>query len=99
MTINESREGESLVLTIQGKIDTVTTPQVQTAILTGFQKASAVIIDCEGVEYISSAGLRAFLIGQKTAASKGGTLTVRHMSEGVLAVFKTTGFDKVLNII
>lgn len=99
MTINESRDGDSIILTVQGKIDTVTTPQVQNAILTGFQKSNSLIIDCTGVEYISSAGLRAFLIGQKTAASKGGSLTVRHMNDSVLAVFKTTGFDKILNII
>ena len=49
--------------------DTNTSPQLQSAILDAFQRSSHIVLDFEKVPYISSAGLRALLIGQKTANS------------------------------
>lgn len=98
MKISEKKEGEFLVLSVEGKVDTVTAPQLQTAILSAFQKSDNVKIDCAQLLYTSSAGLRAFLIGQKTASSKGGKLVICNVSEMVMTIFKGTGFDKALNI-
>ena len=47
---------------------------------------------------MSSAGLRAILLGQKTAVSKGGSLKLIHVQEAVMSVFRITGFDKLLTI-
>ena len=48
------------------------------------------------VSYISSAGLRALLIGQKTAGSKGGKFMIINANEAVLEVLRVTGLQKVL---
>ena len=83
---------------MEGKIDTLTCTEFQNEILKAYQKSKDIIIDMENVSYISSAGLRALIIGQKTAASKGGSLSIINCPDQVKDVFRVSGFDKVLNI-
>ncbi len=98
MTINTKREGSRVTLSIEGRVDTNTTPQLQSKILEAFRSAKEVVLDFQKVPYISSAGLRALLIGQKTAASKRATMELIHVSEGVMQVLETVGFADILNI-
>ena len=79
-------------------MDTTTSPQLQQAILTAFQKGSKVVLDFEEVSYVSSAGLRALLIGQKTAMSKGGSMVMVHVCETVMSVLEMSGFSDILQI-
>jgi len=99
MVIKETNsEGMKIVLTPVGSIDTISSPELQSAILKGFQKTDNLVLDFSEVTYISSAGLRALLIGQKTASSKGGSLVIRNVAEAVMKVFKMVNFDKALQI-
>ena len=98
MNISETRSGDVIHIKIDGRVDTTTSPQLQNAILQAFQKGSKLVLDFSGVEYVSSAGLRALLIGQKTANSKGGSMTLVHVAEAVLQVFKMSGFSGILHI-
>lgn len=91
-TLNEIR------ISISGRVDTNTSAALQTEIMKAFQKGRNVILDFEKVEYISSAGLRALLLGHKTAQSKGGSMNIIHVPGVVWEVFTITGFEKVLNI-
>ncbi|MBO5552027.1 MAG: STAS domain-containing protein [Lachnospiraceae bacterium] len=98
MTIEEIKSENSLQINVEGKIDTLTSPEFQDVVLKSFQKSNNIIINFDKVPYISSAGLRALILGQKTASSKGGNLTLINVQTGVYSVFKETGFDKILNI-
>ena len=98
MTIAETRNESRVQLTIEGRVDTNTSPQLQKAILQAFQKGSTVVLDMAKVDYISSSGLRALLIGQKTANSKGGKMTLMHVCASVMQVFEVTGFASMLTI-
>lgn len=98
MNISETRSGDVIQVKIDGRVDTTTSPQLQNAILQAFQKGNKIVLDFSGVEYVSSAGLRALLIGQKTANSKGGSMTLVHVAEAVLQVFKMSGFSSILHI-
>lgn len=98
MTLTETRNDSTIQIRIEGRVDTTTAPQLQQAILTAFQKGSKLILDFEQVEYISSAGLRALLIGQKTAMSKGGSMTMVHVGEMVMSVLEMSGFSGILRI-
>lgn len=98
MTITTKKEGNSAVLTVNGRVDTNTSPQLQSEILRAFQAATNVVLDFEGVPYISSAGLRALLIGQKTAKSKRGTMELIHVSDMVMAVLDSVGFSSILTV-
>ncbi len=98
MTITETRNDGNICVAVEGRVDTVTSPQLQQAILQAFQKSSQVVLDLEKMEYISSSGLRALLLGQKTAQSKGGKMTLLHVLPAVMEVLDMTGFTNILNI-
>ena len=98
MTITEIKNEGKIQLDIEGRVDTTTSQQLQTAILQAFQKGNQVILNMEKVDYISSSGLRALLIGQKTANSKGGSMRLIHVCEAVMNVFEMTGFASMLTI-
>ena len=98
MKISETRSGDVIQIKIDGRVDTTTSPQLQNAILQAFQKGSKLVLDFSDVEYVSSAGLRALLIGQKTANSKGGSMTLVNVADAVLQVFKMSGFSGILHI-
>ena len=98
MNISETRSGDVIQIKIDGRVDITTSPQLQNAILLAFQKGNKLVLDFSDVEYVSSAGLRALLIGQKTANSKGGSMTLLHVADAVLQVFKMSGFSGILHI-
>lgn len=98
MTIVETDCGSYIRLVIDGRIDTNTSPQLQQAILNSFQKKKDLVIDFLNVPAISSAGLRALLIGQKTAASKQGSLKLTNVCPVVKKVFDMSGFSSILKV-
>ncbi|MBO4497484.1 MAG: STAS domain-containing protein [Lachnospiraceae bacterium] len=98
MNITETRDGESITLSIEGRVDATTSAQLQNAILVAFQKVRNLVLDFGQCEYVSSAGLRALLIGQKTAQSKGGQMKLINVGESFMAVLKLSGFDSIITI-
>lgn len=98
MNIVISDCGDHTRLIVDGKVDTNTSPQLQQAILSAFQVKSSVVIDFLNVPLISSAGLRALLIGQKTAESKGASMKLTNVNETVQSVLEMSGFHKILTL-
>ena len=98
MTINKMLNGDTVTLALEGRIDTATTPALQAAVLEAFQGAKNLVLDFEKVPYISSAGLRALLIGQKTATSKRGKMELININEMVYSILETVGFTDILNL-
>lgn len=98
MNINEIRDNDKVTLQIEGRVDTNTSPQLQESILKGFQKANHLVLDFEKCAYVSSAGLRALLIGQKTATSKKGSMKLIHVPQVLMSVLQMTGFANILKI-
>ena len=98
MNIEEIRSGDTLQLNIEGKIDTFSCDEFQNTVLSSFQKSKSLVLNFEKVSHITSVGLRALLLGQKTAQAKGGSITVINASDAVMDVFRVTGFDSILKI-
>lgn len=98
MDIRRGQRDGVLVLEVEGRIDTVTNAELQKEILASFQTETQVILDFARVEYISSAGLRALLIGQKTASAKQGKMAIVNVGEAIMKVLKMSGFDGILTI-
>lgn len=98
MTVTKVQNGDSVTLQIDGRVDTNTSPALQKEILGAFQIAKNLTLDMEKVGYVSSAGLRALLIGQKTAASKGGKMELLNVVPAVKAVLDSVGFSKILTL-
>ena len=98
MTLTETKKEDHVEILVEGKVDTNTAPQLQAKILQCFQKTNNLVLDMEQCPYMSSAGLRALLLGQKTASSKGGSMKLIHVCEVVMKIFSVSRFDKVLTI-
>ena len=97
MTISEVKGENSIQLSVEGQVDTVTAPELQQKILTCFQKTKDVVLDLAEVGYMSSAGLRIMLSSQKTM-DKQGKMTVRNVNATIMDIFEITGFTDFLTI-
>lgn len=100
MTIDiQERDGATYVA-IAGRVDTVTAPQLDEAVPQICPEGSKgeIIADCAKMEYISSAGLRAFIVLLKRSKAMGRELTLENLSPSILSIFDMTGFTKLFNI-
>ena len=95
MDIVKTKEGEKLVVVLNGRLDTVTAPQLEAELdLSGVKE---LVFDIAGLDYVSSAGLRLFLSSQKTM-SKVGTMVIRGAKPIVKEVFDITGFTDIFTM-
>ncbi len=97
MTIRETRENDRLTLALEGRLDTLTAPDLEKALKKHLASVSSLTLDLTDLDYISSAGLRVLLFAHTSLAGKGG-LEIRNANEIVMEVFEVTGFRDVLNI-
>ena len=97
MTIDKKVNGTSMEIAIEGRLDTMTSPQLEEELKTSLEGITDLTFDFEKLEYISSAGLRVLLSAQKTM-NKQGSMKIVHVSEPVMDVFDVTGFVDILTI-
>ena len=97
MTINKQQNGNVLTLAPQGRLDTVTSPELEAELKNSLDGVESLILDLSGLEYISSAGLRVLLSAHKTMSVRSG-MKVTNAGEIVREVFEVTGFSDILNI-
>ena len=99
MIITATRDEGTITLALDGRLDTSSSPQFHEALTAAFEEAGQVTIDLANLAYVSSAGLRVFLMGQKAAQAKNWSMTVSHVPESVMEVFDMTGFSDLLTIV
>lgn len=97
MNITADKNGSSLTLALDGRLDTTTAPELDKILKTSLDGVTDLTLDLERLEYLSSAGLRVLLSGQK-AMNKQGAMTVRHVNETIMEIFEITGFSDILTI-
>lgn len=99
MEVNILNEGGAKVVVIDGRLDTVTAPELERAIAPLLaEKKQTVIFECKDMEYVSSSGLRVVLSSYKSVVSNGGRFVLRNLSKDVRSVFDLTGFSRILTI-
>jgi len=99
MEIVKTQAGEKITFALSGKLDTATSPEFQEAFIPAFDEAKEITFDFANLIYVSSAGLRVLLMGEKTAKAKGVALKIANVSEEVMDVFEMTGFSNILTIV
>ena len=97
MTIIKKQNGTALEIALEGRLDTMTAPELEAELNKSLGGADSLTLDFSKLEYISSAGLRVLLSAHKTMNAKGG-MTVTHVNEIVQEVFEVTGFAEILTI-
>ena len=98
MDIIVVEENGAKVVNINGRLDTVTSPDLEKAVNPLIGIGQTVVFNCEKMEYISSAGLRVVLSTHKLCSASGGRFIVRNLTTEVKSVFDMTGFSKIMTI-
>ena len=97
MTINRKKDGAVLTLAVEGRLDTITAPELEAALGKELDGVEELIFDFSALEYISSAGLRVLLSAQKQMNGQG-TMKVTGVGEVIMEIFEVTGFSDILTI-
>lgn len=100
MDVNISNQEGKTIVCLDGRLDTSNVEQFQQDIAPLMQGEKPNIeIDCTGMTYTSSQGLRMFLMLQKSVMSRGGKMVMIHMNPQVKEVFDITGFSNIIAIL
>ncbi len=97
MTIEKNLAGTELTVTITGRLDTTTAPQLEKEVKLNIVGVKKLILDFAELEYLSSAGLRVLLAVQK-AMNKQGEMIIKNVNETIKEIFEVTGFIDILTI-
>lgn len=99
MNVAVTTKDEYTVVTLQGRLDTTQADSVEKKIVEILdQKYDRIIFDCKEMDYISSSGLRIFLIAQKRMMAIGGQLRLCSLQPGIQEIFDMSGFSMIFNI-
>ncbi|MBQ6412044.1 MAG: STAS domain-containing protein [Ruminococcus sp.] len=97
MTINKKRNGNTLNVSIEGRLDTGTTPEAEKELKGCLDDITELNLDFSHLDYISSAGLRLLLSLQKTMNTRG-SMKIQHPNDVVKEIFEVTGFSDILTV-
>ena len=97
MTIQKTMNNTELTVTLSGRLDTTTAPQLEQELKASIEGVESLILDFAALDYLSSAGLRVLLAAQKMM-NKQGRMVVRNVNETIAEIFDVTGFCDILTI-
>ena len=97
MTIEKNLNGTELTITITGRLDTTTAPQLEAEFKQSITGVEKLVLDFASLEYLSSAGLRVLLAAQKVM-NKQGEMIIKNVNETINEIFEVTGFIDILTI-
>ena len=100
MKVTINKENEKTFVELEGRIDTTNADQFQLDIAPLMEgECPDIDMDCSGMTYTSSQGLRVFLLLQKSVMARHGSMVMRNMDSRVKEVFDITGFSNIITII
>lgn len=97
MTINKVKNKDELIISLSGRLNTSTAPMLEEELKQNLSGIILLVFDLKDLEYVSSAGLRVFLVAQKTM-NKQGKMVVRNVNSEIGSVFEMTGFADIITI-
>ena len=97
MTITKELNGTELKIALEGRLDTMTAPELEAELNQNLENVDSLTMDFSKLEYISSAGLRVLLSAHKVMSGRCG-MKVTHVNEIISEVFEVTGFADILTI-
>ena len=97
MNIKKTQNGNKLTVALEGRLDTVSSPELEADLKGSLDGITDLEFDISALEYISSAGLRVLLSTQKIM-NKQGDMCITGTNEAIMEIFDVTGFVDILNI-
>ena len=99
LNIVKTAEGANTVFELEGRLDTVTAPNLEQEIKDCIEDVQELVLNIEKLEYISSAGLRAILAAQQYMEGKElPDVKVININEVISEIFTVTGFDTLIDV-
>jgi anti-anti-sigma factor len=99
MNIKKDKIGNFTVLKIKGRIDTIHSTTLEEEVNQLFDSGEQnLIFNCSAMNYISSSGLRVFLVAQKKAKATTGKLFLCEMQPAIQEIFRISGFSNLFRI-
>ena len=95
MNITKTINGEDMIVSLEGRLDTTTAPELEKFINENLSNINSLTIECKDLAYVSSAGLRVLLSTQKKMKN---SMKLTNVCELVMEVFEMTGFADILTI-
>lgn len=98
MNITKVKDNETLTILLEGRLDTTTSPQLETELERCITAdIQALIFDFENLEYMSSAGIRVVMATEEMMSGRGG-MKLTHVNEEIMEIFEMTGLVDILHI-
>ncbi len=97
LNIRQSAENGDATFALEGRLDTVTAPQLEKELVNSLNGFSSLTFDLEKLEFLSSAGLRILLSAQKQMNERG-PMRVCNVAPAIMEIFEVTGFTDILTI-
>ncbi len=95
----ESAEGGVSVARSHGRLDFGASAEFQKALEAAVAaKPKGLVVECSALEYVSSAGLRAFLVAARAAKAGGVGFAACALQPSVMEVFEVSGFSKIIDV-
>ena len=99
VSIQEEKKGDVLILHLKGRLDAVSSPATEKKVLDFINSGEIkVVLDFNGIEYMSSAGMRMLLATSKKLKVFSGKLIVCSVTPTVMDILKMSGFDNILDL-
>lgn len=99
MIFNIKEENGKMLAEVTGRLDTAAAVHAATEIQPLIDNAEKeIVLDCKGLEYISSSGLRLILTIRKASSQKNGRVAIRNINETIRQVFTMTGFMSLFDV-
>ena len=97
MKITMNRNGNELIVSLEGRLDTLTAPELEEQLEPALDGVEKLVFDLAELKYISSAGLRVLLTAMQVMEEQG-EMIVKNVTSEVMEIFEVTGFIDDLNI-
>ena len=97
MKITEKSNGNQLCISLEGRLDTTTAPELEKVLSGSLEGVTELTFDMGALDYLSSAGLR-ILLGTQKRMNKQGSMKVVKVNETIMEIFEVTGFADILTI-
>ena len=96
MKIGFEKNDAHMTVSLDGRLDTLTAPELESFLARNYDGVSSLTFNCEKLSYVSSAGLRILLSAHKCMK---GAMKLTSVNELVMEVFEMTGFADIWVIV
>lgn len=98
MTVTKGRDGKKLTVAVEGRLDTLTSPDFEDALIPELNGIDTLVFDLRDLAYISSAGLRVMVHAAQILDEQDGEIRTLNANKNVKNIFNITGLSGALGV-